>query len=115
MNGSLVFNVAPDLVDIKVRVVLEVLGETVVLLDDGIEDDGEVLVGVGIAGIDAAVLVIELNGAGDGLGKGEARGLGLDVGQLLPLLGGQVLGDQALGGADGGEGRDRGLSRSESS
>ena len=37
--------------------------------------------------------------------------LGLDVGQLLPLLWAQVLGDQALGGADGGEWRDRGLSR----
>ena len=111
MDRGLVFDVAPDLVDVKVRVVLEVLGEAMVLLDDRIEDNGEVLVGIGIASIDAAVLVIELNSAGNGLGKGEAGGLGLDVGQLLPLLWAQVLGDQALGGADGGEWRDRGLSR----
>jgi hypothetical protein len=36
--------------------VLEVIGQAVVLLDDGVEDDGEVLVGVLIAGVDAAVL-----------------------------------------------------------
>jgi hypothetical protein len=34
-----------------------------VLLDDGVEDLGEVLVGIPVSGIDAAVLVVELNGA----------------------------------------------------
>ena len=56
MNGSLVLDVAPDLVDIQVRVVLEVLRQAVVLLDDGVKDGGEVLVGVLISGVDSAVL-----------------------------------------------------------
>jgi hypothetical protein len=56
MNGCLVFNVAPDLVDIQVRVVLEVLRQSMVLLDDGVKDCGEVLVGVRISGVDTAVL-----------------------------------------------------------
>jgi hypothetical protein len=56
MNGCLVFNVAPDLVDIQVRVMLEVLRQSMVLLDDGVKDGGEVLVGVRISGVDTAVL-----------------------------------------------------------
>jgi hypothetical protein len=36
--------------------VLEILGQAVVLLDDGVENRGEVLVRVGIASVDAAVL-----------------------------------------------------------
>ena len=49
------------------------------------------------------MLVVKLNGASDGLGQGEARGLGLDILQLLPELGGDVLGNQALGRLDGWE------------
>ncbi len=56
MNGCLVLNVAPDLVDIQVRVVLEVVRQAVVLLDDGIKDGGKVLVGVLISSINTAVL-----------------------------------------------------------
>ena len=82
-----------------------------VLFNNRVKDSSKVLVGVLITSIDTTVLVVELNGTSNGLGKGEAGGLGLDVGQLLPLLWAQVLGDQALGGADGGEWRDRGLSR----
>ena len=41
--------------------------EPVVLEDEGLEDVLEVLIGVGIAGVDAAVLVVELDGACDGL------------------------------------------------
>ncbi len=56
MNGCLVLNVAPDLVDIQVRVVLEVVRQAVVLLDDGIKDGGKVLIGVLISSINTAVL-----------------------------------------------------------
>ena len=77
--------------------------DAVVLLDDGVEDLGEVLVGVPVPGVDAAVLVVELDGAGAGLGQGEAAGLGLDVLHLVPLLLGHVLGHQGVGGLDGGE------------
>ena len=87
----------------------ELTGESVVLQDDGLKDLFEVLVGVLIASVDAAMLVVKLNGASDGLGQGEARGLGLDILQLLPELGGDVLGNQALGGSDGGERRSGGL------
>jgi len=49
------------------------------------------------------VLVVELDGASNGLAKGEAGGLGDDATQLLPLLLGHVLGDQAVSGLDVGE------------
>ena len=38
------------------------------------------------------------------LGEGEAGGLGLDAGQLVPLVLGDVLGHQGVAGLDGREG-----------
>jgi len=70
-------DVALDLLDVHVGGVDGIGGDTVVLLDDGVEDILEVLVGIPVTGVDAAVLVVELDGAGDGLGQGEARGGGL--------------------------------------
>ena len=46
---------------------LEVLREAVVLEDDGVEDVLEHLVRVLVTSVDAAVLIIELNGAGNSL------------------------------------------------
>ena len=46
---------------------LEVLREAVVLEDDGVEDILEHLVRVLVASVDAAVLIIELNSAGNSL------------------------------------------------
>ena len=66
-------NVADDLVGVHVRGVGEVRLEPVVLEDDGFEDILEVLVGVGIAGVDAAVLVVEVDGARDGLQRNGRR------------------------------------------
>jgi len=103
VNGDLWQDVALDLGDVHVGGVLEVGGEAVVLADEWVEDILEVDVGVLVTGVDAAVLVVELDGASDGLGQGEAGGLG-DVGtQLVPLLLGHVLGNQAVGGLDVGE------------
>jgi len=103
VNGDLWQDVAVDLGDVHVGGVLEVGGEAVVLADEWVEDILEVDVGVLVTGVDAAVLVVELGGASDGLGQGEAGGLG-DVGtQLVPLLLGHVLGNQAVGGLDVGE------------
>merc|ERR1712227_164049 len=96
-------NVALDLLSVHVGGVLGISGDAVVLLDDSIEDLREVLVGVPVSGVDAAVLVVELNGAGAGLGNGEAAGLGLDVLDFVPSLLGHVLGDQGVGGLDDGE------------
>ena len=48
-------------------------------------------------------LVVELDSAGDGLGDGEATGLGLNVLDLVPPLLGHVLGDKGVGGLDDGE------------
>ena len=56
MNWCLGLDISLDLVDVQVRVVLEVLWQAVVLLDDGVEDGGEVLVRVLISGVDSAVL-----------------------------------------------------------
>ena len=74
-----------------------------VLLDQGVEDGGKVLVGVPVTGVDAAVLVIELNRHSNGLVEGEAGCLGLDVLQLFPFVLGDVLGNKGVLGLDNGE------------
>jgi len=51
----------------------------VVLLDEGIKHNGEVLVGVPVAGIDTTVLIVKFNRDRDGLVESESRCLGLDV------------------------------------
>ena len=89
-------DVSVDLGGVHVGNVLEVSWEAVVLADERVEDISEVDVGVLVTGIDTAVLVVELNSAGNGLGKGEARGLGLDTTKLVPFGLGDVLGDQAV-------------------
>merc|ERR1712045_352062 len=106
VDGHAGLDVSLDLLEVHVGGVLGVSGDAVVLLDDGIEDLGEVLVGVPVSGVDTAVLVVELNGAGSGLGQGEATGLGLDVLDYVPSLLGDVLGHQGVGRLD-----DRELSR----
>jgi len=87
-------DVSVDLGGVHVGDVLEVGGESVVLADQRVEDIGEVDVGVLVSGVDAAVLVVELNSASNGLGQGEARGLGDDSAELVPFLLGDVLGHQ---------------------
>ena len=67
LDGSPGVDVADDLVGVHVGGVGEVRLKAMVLQDDGLEDVLEVLVGVGIAGVDAAVLVVEVDGASDGL------------------------------------------------
>ena len=62
------------------------------------------LVGVPVAGVDAAVLVVELHGAGDGLGEGELGGGGDGAGELLPQRLRHVLSHQRVLGLDLGEG-----------
>merc|ERR1719499_1064496 len=57
-------NVALDLLWVHVRLVLGISGDTVVVLDDGIKDLREILVGVPVSSIDTAVLVVKLNGTG---------------------------------------------------
>jgi hypothetical protein len=56
VDGDLGVDVSVDFADIHVRGVLEVSGESVVLADEGVEDIGEVDVGVLISGVDTAVL-----------------------------------------------------------
>ena len=58
------------------------------------------LVQVSVAGVDAAVLVVELHGAGDGLGEGELAGGGHGPAQLLPQGLGDILGHQGVLGLD---------------
>jgi len=96
-------DVSVDLGGVHVGDMLEVSGESVVLADQRVEDIGEVNVGVLVSGVDAAVLVVELNSASNGLGQGEARGLGDDSSELVPFLLGDVLGSQRVGGLDVGE------------
>merc|ERR1719317_153535 len=103
VNGSIRDNIALDLAGIHIGSVLGRGADTVVFADEGVEDGGKVLVGIPVTSVDAAVLVIELNGASDGLDEGQARGLGLDSLELLPLVLGDVLGNEGVLGLDGGE------------
>jgi len=103
VNGHIGFDVSGDLGGVHVGGVLEVSRESMVLADEGVEDLSEVGVGVLITSVDAAVLVVELDGAGDGLGQGELGGLGDDASELVPLLLGHVLGDEGVLGLDVGE------------
>jgi hypothetical protein len=96
VNGDLGVDVSVDLVHVHVGGVLEVSGQSVVLADEGVEDVSEVDVRVFISGVDAAVLVVELDSAGDGLGQGELRSLADNTAQLVPFLFGDMLGDQAV-------------------
>jgi len=92
-----------DLADIHVSGVLSGSTDTMVVLDDSIEDLSEVLVGVPISSINTAVLIIKLDSAGDGLSKSEASSLGSDVLDFVPSLLGHMFGDQGVLGLDDGE------------
>merc|ERR1719239_1994823 len=103
VNGSIGDDVALNLAGIHVRCVLGRWADSVVLADERVEDGGEVLVGVPVTGVDTAVLIVELNGASNGLDKGESGGLGLDSLELLPLLLGDKLLNKRTLGLDGWE------------
>jgi len=103
VDGHLRVDVAINLGGIHVRGVLGISGDTMVLLNQRVKDNSEVLVRVPVTSVDAAVLVVELNSASDGLGKGESGGLGDNATKLVPLLLGDVLGSQGVGGLDVGE------------
>merc|ERR1711892_391595 len=96
-------NVSGDLGDIHVRGVLVSSTDSMVVLDDSIEDLSEILVAIPVTSIDTTVLVVELNGTGAGLGDGEATGLGLNVLDTVPSLLGHVLLDKRVLGLDNWE------------
>ena len=60
-------DVAIDLANVHVRSVLEPLVQSVVLQNEGVKDILEVGVGVGVASVDATMLVVKLDSAGNGL------------------------------------------------
>ena len=91
VDGHLGVDVALDLVDVHVGGVLGIGRDAVVLLDDGIEDLGEVLVAIPVSGVDAPLLFVKLDGLGTRL-EGAASSLRLDdVLHLVPPLIGHVL------------------------
>ena len=103
MNRDISVDVSGDLGSIHVGGVLDSSTDSMVVLDDGIEDLSEILVGVPVTSIDTTVLIVELNSTGTGLGNGEVTSLGLDVLDFVPSLLGHVLGDKGVGGLDSGE------------
>merc|ERR1712055_247926 len=86
VNRNILSNIALNLVHIHVGGVPGRGADSMVLLDQGVEHRGEVLVGVPVTSVDTAVLVVEINSASNGLSKGESRGLGSDAIKLVPLL-----------------------------
>merc|ERR1712012_742747 len=109
VNRDIRVDIALNLADVHVRGVPCRGTDSVVLLDQGVEDWGEVLVRVPVTGVDAAVLVVELDCAGNGLGKSESGGLGGDVLQLVPLVLSDVLGNKGVLGSNEGEVTEVGL------
>jgi len=103
VDGNLGVDVTVDLGGVHVRGVLSISRDTMVLLDQRIEDNGEVLVGIPVTGIDTAMLVVKVDGASAGLGKGETAGLGLNILELVPFFLGDVLGHKRVGRLDSGE------------
>merc|ERR1719249_68583 len=96
-------DIALNLADIHVRCVLGRGADSVVLLDQRVKDGSKVLVRVPVTSVDTTVLVVELDSAGNGLGKGETGGLGGNVLQLVPFLLGDVLGNKRVLGGNEGE------------
>jgi len=103
VNGNIGLDVAGDFAGVHVGGVLEVSTEAMVFADERVEDISKVDVGVLVTSIDAAVLVVELNGASNGLGQGELGSLGDDATQFIPLLLGDVFSHQRVLGFDVGE------------
>ena len=103
LDWHIIINVATDLGSIHVAGVGGVSTDAMVFLDDGIEHLGKVLVGISISSINTTMLVVKLNGAGDGLGQGEAGGGSLVTSELVPLLLGHMLGHQGVLGLDSWE------------
>merc|ERR1719431_1824635 len=96
VNRGIRNNVSFDLAGIHVGGVPGRGADSVVLLDQGVEHRGEVLVGVPVTSVDTAVLVVKLNSAGDGLDEGESRSLGLDSLELLPFVFSDMLGSKGV-------------------
>jgi len=103
VNWNSLIDISSDLGGVHVRGVLSIGADSMVVLDDGIEDLGEIFVAVPVTSIDTAVLVVKLNSTGAGLGDGEAAGLGLDVLDAIPSLLGHVLCHKRVGRLDDGE------------
>ena len=104
VNGHIGFNVASDLAAVHVRLVGKTSREAMVFADEGVEDISEVGVRILITGIDTTMLVVEVNGASNGLGQGETGSLGGDSGEFVPFFLGHVFGDKGVFGFDFGEG-----------
>jgi len=96
VDGNLSVDVTLDFLDVHVGGVDSIGGDAMVFLDDGVEHILEILVGIPITSVDTAVLVVEVDGASDGLGEGETRGGGLVSGELIPPFLGDVLGHQGV-------------------
>merc|ERR1719319_105105 len=103
VNRGILNNIALELAHIHVRGVHSRGADSMVLLDQGVEHRGEVLVRIPVTSVDTTVLVVKVNSACDGLDEGEPGGLGLDSLELLPLLLGNILGSKRVLGLDGGE------------
>lgn len=100
VDGDFGVNVTLDLLDVHVGGVDGIRGDAMVFLDDGIEDILEILVGIPVTGVDTAVLVVELDGASNGLLEGEAGGGCLVGSEFIPALLGDVLSHKGVGTLD---------------
>merc|ERR1719319_250087 len=103
VNGDIRRNISLDLANIHVRCVPSRGADSMVLLDQGVEHRGEVLVRIPVTSVDTTVLVVKLNSASNGLSKGESRGLGSDALKLVPLFLGHMLGNKRVLGGNEGE------------
>ena len=103
VNWDIGFNVGGDFGGIHVRGVLEISTKTMVFTDEWVKNISEVNVRIFVTSIDTAMLVVELNCAGNSLGQSELRGLGNNFVELVPFVFSHVLGNQGVLGLDFGE------------
>ena len=103
MYGNISFNISGDLGRVHVRGVFEIGGEAMVFANEGIEYIGKVNVGILIASIDTAMLVVEFNCTSDGFSQGETGSFGYDSSEFTPFFFGYVFGNQGVLGFDIGE------------
>merc|ERR1719295_41713 len=77
--------------------------DSMVFLDDWVENNGKVLVRIPVTSIDTAMLVVKFNRYSNSLVQCESGGLCLDVLEFLPFVFGDMFGHKRVLRLDDGE------------
>jgi len=92
VNWNITVNVSFNFVRVHIRSVSSRGQDSMVFLDDWVENNGKVLVRIPVTSIDTAMLVVKFNRYSNSLVQCESRGLCLDVLEFLPFVFGDMFG-----------------------